>query len=337
MSADLSRVLAATATGVGAAALVLPEAVGLGRTPYRPMVVPFRPVLSTVLIALGAGLLATRPTWPAGVAVAAVGAVGAGGLVASAGNHRAGNHRGGNHRGGESQGPADACRPLRVLSANVLQGRADPDALAVSIRDHRPDVVVLPEAGDRFRRRLARRIPPGYRSWSSGPGRAADRRSAQHPDGTYMTVFVAEHLGDVAVRDVEHETVHGWLEVRGGGFGTARLLAVHPVAPYLHRNRQWAAELALLGHELAVPGTVVAGDLNATLEHAELRAVLQGATSATATAGRSRVGTWPAGRPRWMAIGIDHVLAGPGVVARTATILEVPGSDHRAVLADLRY
>jgi len=47
-----------------------------------------------------------------------------------------------------------------VLSFNVLGGRADPAALAATMRASRPDLVVLPEAGQRYQRRLPRARRP---------------------------------------------------------------------------------------------------------------------------------------------------------------------------------
>ena len=44
--------------------------------------------------------------------------------------------------------------PFTVLSFNTYEGRADVDALADLIRTARPDVVALPEAGQRFASKL---------------------------------------------------------------------------------------------------------------------------------------------------------------------------------------
>jgi endonuclease/exonuclease/phosphatase (EEP) superfamily protein YafD len=39
--------------------------------------------------------------------------------------------------------------------------------------------------------------------------------------------------------------------------------------------------------------------------------------------------------PRWLGFRIDHVLAGGGIAVRDTRVLDLPGSDHRAVLAHL--
>src|SRR4051812_21666779 len=71
--------------------------------------------------------------------------------------------------------PPPGGTPLTVLSFNAFEGQADVDALAEVIRRERPDLAVLPEAGERFRTRIAALVP-GYRSWTNVPARAADVR-----------------------------------------------------------------------------------------------------------------------------------------------------------------
>jgi endonuclease/exonuclease/phosphatase (EEP) superfamily protein YafD len=78
---------------------------------------------------------------------------------------------------------------------------------------------------------------------------------------------------------------------------------------------------------------VVVGDLNATLDHAPLRAALSGARDVAADVGQGLTSTWPTALPRWLGVQIDHVLVGGGVHPAAARVLDLPGSDHRALLA----
>ena len=79
--------------------------------------------------------------------------------------------------------------------------------------------------------------------------------------------------------------------------------------------------------------TVVAGDLNATLDHAELRDAIDGCTDAASDVGEGLTGTWPSAAPRLLGVQIDHVLTSGGPAAREVEIVDVEGSDHRGVLA----
>nr|WP_246326111.1 endonuclease/exonuclease/phosphatase family protein [Actinomycetospora corticicola] len=225
-----------------------------------------------------------------------------------------------------------------VLSANVWIGRADPEALAAVIRRERPDVVALLEAGDRFRHRLATRIDDlGYRGWSAAPGRA-EVEATGAGDHPCTTVLAAPGLGDVSVRTLTRDTSSGWIELTDGALGEVRVLAVHPTVLLPRRTHEWRRDLARLAALVADDPrpTVVVGDLNATLEHHALQPVLRHARSAAAETGRDRVGTWPAGRPRRLGVAIDHVLVSAAVGVEAVEVLDVPGSDHRALLARLR-
>ncbi|MCD2189857.1 endonuclease/exonuclease/phosphatase family protein [Actinomycetospora soli] len=306
------------------AAVLLPEVIGVDRTAPWPIVTAFRRRLA--LGAAGvAGIAAARPGARRDVGLG-VGAVAAAALAVSTVRHR---RRPGGTRVGE---------PLAVLGANVWIGRADPVALAATIRRGRPDVVVLLEAGDRFRHALAVEIDDlGYRGWSCAPGRA-EVEAAGAGDHACTSVLAAPALGAVTVRAVTRDTASGWIELTGGALGDTRVLAVHPAVLLPSRTHEWRRELDRLAGLVADDPrpTVVVGDLNATLEHRALQRVLRGMRSAAAEVGRAREGTWPAQRPRRLGVAIDHVLVSDAVGVGSVEVLDVPGSDHRALLARLR-
>jgi endonuclease/exonuclease/phosphatase (EEP) superfamily protein YafD len=299
--------------GAGAAgALLVPELTGLERRSPWPVLLAARPVLAGG-VGLAAGLLAAvspraRPL--------ALGAAAVAGLVVA----------------GAPPPAAPALGPVRltVLVANVWQGRADPVALAAIVRAERPDLVVLPEAGERFRARLEPGIADlGYRGHTAPPPRV-HRHVPRDPDGPWTTVFTARSLGDVDVAPVADGGLYGWLEVTAGALGAVRVLATHPVAPVRGLSARWAHELDLVAAwRVAARGpTVVAGDLNTTVEHRVLAALGEGRAP-------GRPPTWPARWPRWLGFRIDHVLAGGGIAVQATRVLDLPGSDHRAVLAHL--
>lgn len=310
------RLVSAGVATTGAIALLLPEALGLDRRPPWPIVTAFRRRLAvgTAAVALAVG---TRPgRWRAAAVPVATVAVGALGL--SAWRHR---------RRPEPAGVGT--EPLSVLGANVWLGRADPAALGATIAARRPDVVVLPEAGDEFRKRLLDGLE-GYRGWSCAPGRLAVE-AAGAEDGPCLTVLVAERLGDVEVGLGSSDTRSGWVVVSGGGLGAVRVLGVHPAVLLPESTPDWERELSLLRPWLADPErpTLVVGDLNATLEHGPLQAALGPARPVT----RRVAATWPSRWRRGLGVTIDHVLVTGRIRVRSVEVLDVSGSDHRAVLA----
>ena len=82
---------------------------------------------------------------------------------------------------------------------------------------------------------------------------------------------------------------------------------------------------------------MLAGDFNATLDHADLRDLLdRGYRDAAEQAGVGLRPTWPAGKDLLPAlVTIDHVLADRRVRVISARSVAIPGSDHRGVLTEL--
>ena len=75
------------------------------------------------------------------------------------------------------------------------------------------------------------------------------------------------------------------------------------------RTARWESDLAHIARWCAEsPGSIVAGDFNATADNAAFRAVLRRCRSAADGTGKGLVGTFPAGVPSWCGIQIDHVL-----------------------------
>ncbi|GAA4705504.1 hypothetical protein GCM10023215_51840 [Pseudonocardia yuanmonensis] len=310
----MRRSLLATVLGAGAAAVVLPDRLGLDRRfPFTPLGA-LRPH-GTAAAALAAGLLAVaRPTRPAALAVGAVASTGVAGLVGRV---------------------VPRCRPagtadLTVLAANVWDGKADAGALAALIAREQPDLVSLPESGREYRDKLMPLLDGlGYRSWvSTEPGK---------PDGWSVTLLVADRMGDVEVGSgPELRRQHLW--ARGGLLGARRFHAVHPQAPMRRwQTRVWSRDMDSLARWCAaLPAPIVAGDFNATLDHAPLRSALTGVRDAAEGTGRGLTGTWPTGLPRWAGIRIDHVLVPRGARTTRYEVVDLPGSDHRAVLVALQ-
>ena len=100
---------------------------------------------------------------------------------------------------------------------------------------------------------------------------------------------------------------------------------------------QWRADLRALPR--ATPRgavRILAGDFNATLDHAEFRRVLdRGYEDAADELGDGLRATWPANGRLTLPVTIDHVLADERCGVRDLEVIDLPGSDHRAVLVEL--
>jgi hypothetical protein len=113
--------------------------------------------------------------------------------------------------------------------------------------------------------------------------------------------------------------------------------SVHPRAPITPPHLGfWRTDL-----EAEPPATpdgplrILAGDFNATLDHAPLRALLRtGYVDAAEATGAGLTGTWgPYDGDRIPPVTIDHVLVDRRIAVREVSVHPLPRSDHRPVLA----
>jgi endonuclease/exonuclease/phosphatase (EEP) superfamily protein YafD len=226
---------------------------------------------------------------------------------------------------------ADARGPrLVVMTANVYLGHGDARANLRIAREHDEDVLsqqeLRPEQMAKLDRVGAKAAFP-YRATEPGEG-------ASGPG-------VLSRLGGLARDTAPDVTGHAepevLLDVRGAP--PVRLKAVHPAPPVnATAAPTWQRALA------ALPGSdghgdvrILAGDFNATLDHVELRRLLdRGYTDAADAVGKGFVWTWPALPRRALPITIDHVLVDERVEVERVEVVRVPRSDHRAVIATLR-
>ena len=120
--------------------------------------------------------------------------------------------------------------------------------------------------------------------------------------------------------------------------GPIRVVDVHPPAPINAHNRLiWATQLddltAEVDHQVSV---LLVGDFNATWQHRPFRAIIDaGFTDVHVATGHGWQRTWPNDRWHPPLLRLDHVLAGPGLVALDAGTGSGAGSDHRPVWATI--
>jgi endonuclease/exonuclease/phosphatase family metal-dependent hydrolase len=114
------------------------------------------------------------------------------------------------------------------------------------------------------------------------------------------------------------------------------VVSVHPVPPTSGATAdRWHDALRALppAGESAELG-LLAGDFNATLDHEALRDVLdRGYVDAADITGNALTTTWS--RSVWPGLTIDHLLVDRRVHVESTAVHELPGSDHKAVIAEI--
>ncbi|MFI6941424.1 endonuclease/exonuclease/phosphatase family protein [Streptomyces sp. NPDC050418] len=211
---------------------------------------------------------------------------------------------------------------LTVLTSNVLFGKATSGLVEV-VREERPDLVLVQECDAACLAALRSGLDYPYEEAVPSPGSHGSAILSRHP---------LEPAPGIPSR----------LEMPGAVVTVAgqrvRVQLAHPVPPVPGGVALWRRELAALRdwverHRSSGP-LVVAGDFNASQDHAAFRALLDaGLRDAAAVVGRSRTPTWPASLP--LGAQIDHVLASPALVPRAARFLELADTDHRALMVEL--
>ncbi|WP_040790937.1 endonuclease/exonuclease/phosphatase family protein [Nocardia paucivorans] len=213
---------------------------------------------------------------------------------------------------------------ITVLQSNLWLGRADARAMARVVTAERVDVLTVNELTPSAVECLTaagvdeqlpyRYIEPVY----GGVGTGIYSRFPLHDTISYDG-FTLRNLSAT---------------LRHPELGPVAVYAFHPLPPTAG-SATWSGEMRRIREILDTAPTpaLVGADFNATANHAAYRALLRnGFASAAEQAGAGRLPTYPADKRWGPLIGIDHVLLSGGTTTQVRTI-DIPGSDHRAVLA----
>lgn len=330
--------VATLAVGLPVAVLVVwPQAFGAQRAPVISQLLAFRAplalgvgtvaVLAAAAAAVGARL---RRRWgiAAGMAIVlAVASLATGAVLLARGTD-----------GSDAAVPGVPDGGLTVLAWNTQGGATPPADVARLVRATGADIVSLPEMDDDAAADVARLVAAGGRRMAS------DTTYGATGDSWIPTsVLIAEDLGGYR-RDTSAGSTPGlpsgvWKPVDGTG---PTIVAAHAAPPLFKFLDDWRAGLRWIARTCDAPGVIVAGDLNATVDHlsglgADSGSLIGRCQDAALQAGAGSVGTWPADVPSWLAAPIDHVLVGSGWRARSLRVLDAPdgGTDHRPIVAVL--
>jgi endonuclease/exonuclease/phosphatase family metal-dependent hydrolase len=222
-----------------------------------------------------------------------------------------------------------ACGPmLRVLTANLYFGRVDAEVIVARVRQGNVDVLCLQELTEDAVTRLKQ---AGLEDLM--PHLQLDLRGGSRGSGIYSRFPLSD---GPAVPPVYMAQPTALLRLPDGS--EVEVVCVHPVPPAPFRKGgavAWRRELAVLPPPGELP-RVLAGDFNATLDHAAFRDVLRlGYLDAARQAGKALTPTWGPGRNNAV-LTLDHVLVDRGCAVLEYSVHFLPGGDHRAVYAEIQ-
>jgi endonuclease/exonuclease/phosphatase (EEP) superfamily protein YafD len=212
-------------------------------------------------------------------------------------------------------------RHLRVMTANLFVGRADPQALLNLLKEKQVDVLALqemtPDFQLRFEQLAAQQLPP--------------------PDALFAP---AGPVANGVYSRFPPKTVGSEVYITPAPGLTLAVLSAHPPIPGPGgTTEKWRTELRAMPSATGSPLRLLIGDFNSTLDHEEFRELVdRGYADAAEQMGDGLTPTWPAIRRglRYLPVTIDHVLYDRdriGVI--DYEVHGLPGSDHRAVYAEL--
>lgn len=238
---------------------------------------------------------------------------------------------------------ADSGTEVRVMTQNVLFGRADATQLLTLVRQHRVDVLVVEELSPDF---LARFRAAGIDEVLGH----ADLHPHQRAAGTGIwSRWPLRANGSLPSAGFEMPavsiTVPGLVDPGGSG-GTLAVTGIHTRAPVPRSGplTGWRHDLAMIARtetarDKQLGPQIYVGDFNASRDQSGFRAILDTGLvdAADALPAAAWPGfTWPANQPGPAFTRIDHVLLTPSSIGvRKVTVLTLTGTDHHGVVADL--
>jgi endonuclease/exonuclease/phosphatase (EEP) superfamily protein YafD len=320
-----------------------PELYGLDEVTPFTQLVSFRPQLLVLVLLLGVGML-LRWNWRIAAGLLLLLAFTGGALMAP-------------RALSDPTPPPAGTRVLTVMVANVLGGAADAGEVARLIQTHKPDLVSLPEAQVDVRQEIEAHLQGlRYYGYTQQANAAVESATSVLVSATLGSVqFDSEKLdtgrvssqqpgtpkpgaGDPGAETIgpvqQTTTQFGHVIVTGGNLGKLRLIAYHGYPPLPSAVTSWKRDLEVLESWCASASqTVLAGDFNATTDHADFRDALgRHCKSVAPSVGAGLQGTWPADRPALFRTQIDHVVITDGITPGRFKTYNLKGTDHRAII-----
>ncbi|WP_040455390.1 endonuclease/exonuclease/phosphatase family protein [Kribbella catacumbae] len=321
-----------------------PELYGLDEVTPFTQLVSFRPQLLVLVLILGVAML-LRWNWRIAAGLVILLALTGGALIAP-------------RDLSDPDLPPPGTRVLTVMVANVLGGGADAGEVAKLIHTNQPDIVSLPEAQVDVRQEIEAHLQGmSYYGYTQQANAAVESATSVLVSAALGNVqFDSDKLdtgkvssqqpgtpkpgaGDPGAETIgpvqQTTTQFGHIIITGGNLGKLRLIAYHGYPPLPSAVTTWKQDLHVVkGWCSSGLETILAGDFNATTDHADFRAALgRNCKSVAPSSGAGLQGTWPADRPALFRTQIDHVVVSAGLAPGKFKTYEIEGTDHRAVIA----
>ena len=227
---------------------------------------------------------------------------------------------------GDGTVEASGHETLTVLSTNIHRGTADPEALVALVDRYRPDLLSVQELTPRFARDLRQaglldRLPHAILEVRRGSSGA----------GLYSLLPMHELAGE---QPFFFRMPRAALRLPDGR--QLRVVGIHPYPPGRGNTDIWSEAIESLPSAGRGAPWVLVGDFNATLDVSQFRELIdRGYRDAGEVAGEGLTPTFPAEGHMIPPVTIDHVLADRRLGIVEYDVEGIPGSDHRAVEAEL--
>jgi endonuclease/exonuclease/phosphatase (EEP) superfamily protein YafD len=217
---------------------------------------------------------------------------------------------------------------IRIVEHNVYLYQGDPVRVASALTASAADIVVLVEVWPEFMEALARQ--PGLDGY-------AYRATEPSYTPTGLAIWSRWPLDATAVDTVgRRQFIHTAVQRPDGPF---TVMAVHTSGPVEPSSvGDWGDQLRYLASFDHSQPTVLAGDFNATIDHAQFRRLLaSGWSDVHTTKGCGFDLTWPTSWGTGVALmRLDHVLVTDHFEVLAVDLGDPNGSDHRSVIAAVR-
>lgn len=220
--------------------------------------------------------------------------------------------------------PAAGGESTVVMTSNLLKGEADADELVEAVRSAGADILVANE------------ITPTVLDDMEGAGLdelLPHRVGKPDPDVEGTMVFARGPVELVTMLDTELDSMV--VDVDG-----QTIMAVHPSSP-LYIDDWHTDHDAILAAAREYRPRLIAGDFNATPDHPPLRRLRDAGYRDAAEITNSWQPTWPANghfpllRIFPPLVPIDHVLVDDSLTVLDTRTVQLDGTDHRPVIAEV--